>query len=489
MPKDSTKQLGELMLKGWTLLADICPICSTPLMSKNKGTRRCVSCDADVLTEAEMAARPKQQIVSEPKTTVVPLSPERSGSAEPKVQQVQGTKAKDTKKHVVFEDGWEHGWGEEEDDDVDVPTSFEELKREWDLKSKSRDATSAKLGNYMLQGWVMLAALCPFDACSGTPLMRSSDSKQTICVSCDRQFKALVSGEFEVINGVAPTLTPLKPPTTLTTPVPAAAPAMAAVKSSLRNADITLSAQAKSGSAPSTLNDLVPFLPSPPSTDQGPSAMLAKRLVQGWAMLDEVCTSTTCKGHVPLMRDRSGKKMCVVCEGNSGSVPTPAPAPATVEAAEENIEYTSRADRAARLQARADSLDDLDEDDSVVEAYSQKRLGEIINRAGFNNKSTLHSSTTTSSSSSVPVSSASVPVIPASVFLSSSPAKARHDRASATEVDASAVARRAVNTRLVAASLELESCGDVARSIALVELIVKLSEAAALMGELEGQEQ
>jgi hypothetical protein len=43
------------------------------------------------------------------------------------------------------------------------------------------------------------------------------------------------------------------------------------------------------------------------------SAKLSQRLMQGWAIMDDVCTDTLCTGNVPLMRDRSGQ--VVQCDG------------------------------------------------------------------------------------------------------------------------------------------------------------------------------
>jgi hypothetical protein len=44
----------------------------------------------------------------------------------------------------------------ETDEIVLEPTSLEEMKREWDLKNKSREGISGKLGQLMLTGWTML---------------------------------------------------------------------------------------------------------------------------------------------------------------------------------------------------------------------------------------------------------------------------------------------------------------------------------------------
>jgi len=45
---------------------------------------------------------------------------------------------------------------------------------------------SAKLGQYLLQGWTMLADTCPNPACYGTPMMRKG-LQTPLCVVCSEQ--------------------------------------------------------------------------------------------------------------------------------------------------------------------------------------------------------------------------------------------------------------------------------------------------------------
>jgi len=47
------------------------------------------------------------------------------------------------------------------------------------------------------------------------------------------------------------------------------------------------------------------------SNDEDSSNKLSKKLLQGWAMLDRVCTADGCTGNVPLMRDLTGKVRCI----------------------------------------------------------------------------------------------------------------------------------------------------------------------------------
>ena len=46
MSKECSKELGQLLLKGWGMLAESCPTCSVPLMRNpdDKSQKLCVNC-------------------------------------------------------------------------------------------------------------------------------------------------------------------------------------------------------------------------------------------------------------------------------------------------------------------------------------------------------------------------------------------------------------------------------------------------------------
>ena len=52
---DAIKRSGELLLKGWAMLNQNCPVCYTALMaSSDRSETMCPSCNLPVRTEAEM---------------------------------------------------------------------------------------------------------------------------------------------------------------------------------------------------------------------------------------------------------------------------------------------------------------------------------------------------------------------------------------------------------------------------------------------------
>lgn len=57
---------------------------------------------------------------------------------------------------------------------------------------------------------------------------------------------------------------------------------------------------------------LAPFLPvDETEPERDVSAIIGSKLLQGWAMLDETCSSASCSGGVPLMRDKKGQVRCM----------------------------------------------------------------------------------------------------------------------------------------------------------------------------------
>ena len=47
---DSSKAMSELLMQGWSMLADTCPDCFVPIMrSRDKKEDKCVGCGTDYL--------------------------------------------------------------------------------------------------------------------------------------------------------------------------------------------------------------------------------------------------------------------------------------------------------------------------------------------------------------------------------------------------------------------------------------------------------
>ncbi|KAH7105690.1 hypothetical protein BKA62DRAFT_690562 [Auriculariales sp. MPI-PUGE-AT-0066] len=153
---------------------------------------------------------------------------------------------------------------------------------------------SASIGSYLLQGWTLTNDPCT--SC-GVPLMRRPQSSDLLCVSCN---------------------------TTTTTTAAAASGASSAASTSL----------ADGSDHPSTSRSSTPPT-DPPSRSSSPgfplvetpamiarraasdraSAEIGRRLLQGWTMLQDSCSTPSCYG-APLMRQPGSvgqQTQCVVC--------------------------------------------------------------------------------------------------------------------------------------------------------------------------------
>lgn len=176
-------------------------------------------------------------------------------------------------------------------DPSDPSDSYEEMKRQYDLERKSsgQDQVSSKLGEKLLLGWVMLGELCMQSKCRGTPLMSSNGV--ITCVSCEGMYsRTLTDGEIYLL------------PKNI-------------IKKNLDNRqqeefmgdDLPILHYAYSGDEYSTGTGNAY---SSNSVD-AVSKKLSQKLLQGWALLDEVCPKS--EHLTPLVRDRNGVKHCVLC--------------------------------------------------------------------------------------------------------------------------------------------------------------------------------
>lgn len=267
--KESIERMGSMMLQGWRMLAECCPICTSPLMSKGDNMR-CPGCDMPIkfMTEDEEEALLSKQASNQSLKDRMPLSEQSEVSliADSKVS----TPAAFVDEQIT----------------VDSINSFEEMKRDYDLKNASRAKTTTKLGEYMLQGWTLLGDLCLLNSCVGTPLMEHDG--YILCVSCNAEYLRCPDGE--IVDKKAASLSPHNS-TDKTSPLDSAS------KSSSRQED-------------DFVDDGLPILNfhrNEEASDNDVSSKIAAKLMRGWALLDEACPLD----NVPLMRDKNGKVSCI----------------------------------------------------------------------------------------------------------------------------------------------------------------------------------
>lgn len=315
------------MLSGWKLLAVSCPICNTALLSKGEQTR-CPCCDLPVLLEKDALEERNYTAIDQAWTN----------TAESKKS--EATSANDT---PVYE-----------------PTSFEELKKEYDIKNKRKNAVSEKLGEKMVSGWTMLANSCPKAECNGTPLM-SCGGGPMVCVCCDSEYSVSSFGDLVQSNSAS---------------------CVASADASSQGKSTAVVREDRTPSDEESISDFGGFdfdsevpvlaLSSFAADADDASQKISQRLLQGWALLDEVCSSATCRGSTPLMRDRDGHKCCVECghTADSNGAARLASAPSVKAAAPARVPVAAA--RAADSGGGGDEDGD-DSDDNVEEFFADWR--------------------------------------------------------------------------------------------------------------------
>ena len=100
------KRLGELLLRGWTMLADNCSVCNCPLMRNPDGKKYCVQCEAWVYDNKKreekkfnelfptQGIQPKKEI---PKSNIITQKKESTEKIEKK--EIKEKKIEDKPKH------------------------------------------------------------------------------------------------------------------------------------------------------------------------------------------------------------------------------------------------------------------------------------------------------------------------------------------------------------------------------------------------------
>lgn len=361
------KRAGDLLLQGWRMLPNTCPLCTTPLMFNNKSEEcRCPGCDMPVMTESAAQSANIQYAASSASTS--------SPQAESKCSSNNsGNRSPDKSKN-------DSAMGFE---------SLEEMKAEYDRKQKARESVSSKLGDRMLSGWTLLGTTCEKEACKGTPLMsQASEPKKLLCVCCDEIFVESNSGELVSQSASKPTGAMHTTTITATKPVTVSPDTKPQSKNLYGYADTLpeskqANAKEKEAKPPTPMGarynlDDAPILNfGRQKEEDDPSSKIGTKLLAGWALLDSVCDKDSCsaKAAVPLVRDKQGREMCVVC----GYVDE--------EEATTMIKKLPTKVTTAHKSSRNDSYDDIDDDEeeedadmlidvpeSVMKSYMEERI-------------------------------------------------------------------------------------------------------------------
>ncbi|KAJ2838868.1 hypothetical protein FBU31_000818 [Coemansia sp. 'formosensis'] len=163
------------------------------------------------------------------------------------------------------------------------------------------DTITGRMSKLMLRRWPMLAEQCPEDGCNA-PLMRDPESGSAKCVWHDA--RELFPDELTELEAM-----PM---------VSAHGRRMSDEKLSPKSDDDATMVSATMASvnhgALQTEEPLASSLARQRRREQSDlaSQLIAKRLLQGWAMIDQACPNESCYS-VPLVQDREKAQLCVIC--------------------------------------------------------------------------------------------------------------------------------------------------------------------------------
>ncbi|GJQ13676.1 hypothetical protein GpartN1_g5467.t1 [Galdieria partita] len=163
-------EISRLLLEGWTLLGDVCPLanCNTPLVrNRNTGVTMCCHCRAQVVR------------------SINPL--ESSG-----IHQESGLPTHVRSSLAVSHEEQVNGAN-------DQGQFFSSLETDYIREfQRDSDRVSRQIGEKLLQGWTLLDTNCPNPQCA-CPLMRD-DQGALFCVSCQQFREENHQREMQVEN-------------------------------------------------------------------------------------------------------------------------------------------------------------------------------------------------------------------------------------------------------------------------------------------------
>lgn len=185
--------MGERLLQGWAMLAEECPNagCCFPLMRDRSRKTTCVACGSNGVAAAAVTPPPAAAAAAPAAPAGVatgtndlgansqfadapaPVAPSSTVSDRSPVAPTVPSNSNNSSSSVAG--------GEPE---LMIP------EEDFAAVRKKRDALSASLGRYMLQGWSLLDKMCPREGCEpGTPLLKNRSTAVFYCAGCDTRMR------------------------------------------------------------------------------------------------------------------------------------------------------------------------------------------------------------------------------------------------------------------------------------------------------------
>ncbi|CAN0184345.1 unnamed protein product [Ectocarpus fasciculatus] len=345
--------MGEKLLQGWTMLAEECQTagCCFPLMRDRGKVTRCVACDGNAAAAAKSAV--DDHVVAgqfeDPASATAPAS---TVSA-PKPPADSSSTAARTE-----------------------PMMSEE---QFAAVRKKRNALSASLGRYMLQGWSLSDQTCPRECCEpGTPLLKDRSTGVFYCASCDTRgtCEGEAGGLVEEPSTASGATAGLPLKRDRSGERSRGLPRVDEEGAELLNPSVAKPPQVESEYEVAERARLRKQAAREQSSDGAASASLAQRLLQGWAMLSTTCPAPEC--HNPLMRDRAGREQCVSCSRGAAPAASATAAERQGTAAAAAAPVQAAGDFAGEKEMEEDEEDEAMLGDGAGEMYTERRMAEIL---------------------------------------------------------------------------------------------------------------
>ncbi|CAO3679052.1 unnamed protein product [Umbelopsis ramanniana] len=168
------------------------------------------------------------------------------------------------------------------------------------LDSDRFNEASANIGTYMLQGWVLTDEQCPQPNCP-TPLLRSKDGRQKICVVHNLPGKSAPL-KNTVVSGYKQA--------SINKPVDRSTEDTAAHQVDIEEDD---EADEFIRRVNESSNDNGSIAVKRREQSKLASERIGQKLLQQWTLVNDICPSDTCYA-VPLVRDQQQRLFCVICE-------------------------------------------------------------------------------------------------------------------------------------------------------------------------------
>ncbi|RUP48352.1 hypothetical protein BC936DRAFT_144679 [Jimgerdemannia flammicorona] len=193
-------------------------------------------------------------------------------------------------------------------------------------QEQNDDQAITSIGTHLLQGWVLTNEVCSNNDCR-VPLLSSKDATVSFCVLHDEKPTVSSSGTGVAKTGstksdVLPLLPVVQAAPRSETPPPKPVVISTVendddgvVISTVENDDVGVDMSADNVSSSASPIVAVNEDEARRRREQSAKAskLIGQKMLQGWALIDDVCPSTDCFG-VPLIRNRAKQLYCVICE-------------------------------------------------------------------------------------------------------------------------------------------------------------------------------